>query len=88
MIEWRMEAMKMPMRITPVEAGHKIQLPAESVAELELEKVAALEKTTRATLVRLCPAATRDEIFAGKLLMGQQPSALDLSEVSGDDPLL
>jgi len=76
------------MKITPVEAGHKIKLPAEWAAELGLEKVAALEKTTEGILVRPCPATTWDEIFADKLPMGQQPSALDLSEVSSDDLLL
>jgi hypothetical protein len=39
-------------------------------------------------LERPCPPAEWDEIFADKLSMGQQPSALDLSEVSGDDLLL
>lgn len=76
------------MRIIPVEAGHKIQLPAEWAAELGLEKIAVLEKTVAGILVRPCPSATWDEIFAEKLPMGQQLSSLDLSEVSGDDLLL
>lgn len=76
------------MRITPVEAGHKIQLPAEWAVEFGLDRIAALEKTAEGILVRPCPNATWDEIFADKLPMGQQPSALDLSEVSGDDLLL
>jgi bifunctional DNA-binding transcriptional regulator/antitoxin component of YhaV-PrlF toxin-antitoxin module len=80
--------MKMSTRITPVEAGHKIQLPAEWAAELGLENVAILEKTETGILVRPCSPATWDEIFADKLPMGQQPLALDLSEVSGDDLLL
>jgi hypothetical protein len=75
------------MRITPVEAGHKIQLPAEWAAEFGLDDIAALEKTAEGILVRPCRPATWDEIFADKLSMGQQPSALDLSEVSGDDLL-
>jgi hypothetical protein len=76
------------MRIIAVEAGHKIQLPAEWAAEFGLEKIAALEKIPEGILVRSCPTATWDQIFADKLPMGQQPSALDLSEVSGDDLLL
>lgn len=76
------------MRITPVEAGHKIQLPAEWAAEFGLKNIAALEKTAAGILVRPCPSATWDEVFAEKLPMGQQLSALDLSEVSGDDLLL
>ncbi len=41
----------MSTRIKPVEAGHKIQLPAEWAAELGLEKVAVLEKTEAGILV-------------------------------------
>ena len=76
------------MKITPVEPDHRIQLPADWVAELGLEYIAALEKTTEGILVRPCRTATWDEIFADKLPMGQQLSALDLSDVSGDDLLL
>ena len=76
------------MKITPVEPDHRIQLPADWVAELGLEHIVALEKTAEGILVRPCRAATWDEIFADKLPMGQQLSALDLSDVSGDDLLL
>jgi hypothetical protein len=76
------------MRITPIEAGHRVQLPAEWATELGLEKIATLEKTTGGILVRACPPATWDEIFVDKLAMGPPPSVLDLSEVSGDDLLL
>lgn len=76
------------MRITPVEIGHKIQLPAESAAEFGLENIVALEKTAAGILVRPCLSATWEEIFAEKLPMGQRLSVLDLSEVSGDDLLL
>jgi hypothetical protein len=82
------EVMEMPTRITPIEAGHKIRLPAEWAAELGLESVAALEKTEGGIWVRPCSPVTWDEIFADKLPMGQQPQGLDLSEVSGDDLLL
>jgi len=76
------------MKITLIEPGHKIQLPAEWAAEIGLEHIAALEKTAEGILVRPCRTATWDEIFADKLPMGQQPSVLDLSDVSGDDLLL
>ena len=76
------------MKITPVEPDHRIQLPADWVAELGLEHIAALEKTAEGILVRPCRPATWDEIFADKLPMGQHPSAFDLSDVSGDDLLL
>jgi len=74
--------------IAPIEAGHRVQLPADWAAELGLEHVAALEKTTRGIWVLPCPTRTWDEVFADKLPLGPQPSALDLSEVSGDDLLL
>jgi hypothetical protein len=76
------------MKITTIEPDHRIQLPADWVAELGLEHIAALEKTAEGILVRPCRTATWDEIFADKLPMGQQPAALDLSDVSGDDLLL
>ncbi len=76
------------MRITPVEAGHRIQLPAEWAAELGLEKIAALEKTPEGILIHPCPDTTWDEIFGDKLPMSQQPAASDDFEVSRDDLLL
>ena len=76
------------MKITPIEPDHKIQLPADWATELGLEHIAALEKTAEGILVRPCRSVTWDEIFADKLPMGQQPSVLDLSDVSGDDLLL
>ena len=76
------------MKITPIEPDHKIQLPADWAIELGLEHMAALEKTAEGILVRPCRSITWDEIFADKLPMGQQPSVLDLSDVSSDDLLL
>jgi hypothetical protein len=75
------------MRMTSIENGHRIQLPADWAAELGLEKVVELEKTSQGILVRSCPAMTWKDIFDHKLPMGKVPSTLDLSEVSGDDLL-
>jgi hypothetical protein len=74
------------MRITPLETGHKIQLPDEWVIELGLERIAVLEKTAEGILIRPRPATTWDRIFAEKLKIGQQRD-IDLSEVSVDDLL-
>jgi hypothetical protein len=82
------DVMRMSAWITPVEAGHKIQLPMEWAAELGLERVALLEKTEAGILVRPCHPVSWDEIFAEKLSMVALPSAIDLSEVSGDDLIL
>ena len=76
------------MKITPVEPGHRIQLPADWAAELGLEHIVALEKTAEGILVHPCRTTTWDEIFADKLPMGQPLAAFDLSDVSGDDLLL
>ena len=74
------------MKITPIETGCKIQLPSEWVNEFGLEKLVALEKTSEGILVHLPPPpAGWDEIFSDKLPMEKESSALDLSEVSGDD---
>jgi hypothetical protein len=65
--------------------GQNLQFPADWVAELGLEHIAALEKTAEGILVRPCRTATWGEIFADKLPMGQPLPALDLSDASGDD---
>ena len=75
-------------KITTIEPGNKIHIPSEWATELGLDSLAALEKTESGILVSPCPALTWDDIFADKLMTGQQTSALDLSEVSGDDLLL
>jgi hypothetical protein len=61
------------MRITPLEAGHKIQLPTEWVSEFGLEQIAVLEKTDEGILIRPCSTTTWDSIFAEKLKIGRQP---------------
>jgi hypothetical protein len=55
--------------------------------ELGLKHIALLEKTPEGILISPCPVVRWDEIFTDKLPIGSQPSALDLSEVSGDDLL-
>jgi hypothetical protein len=75
------------MQITTVEPDHRIQLPADWVAELGLEHLAALEKTAEGILVRPCRTVTWGEIFADKLPMRQPSSVLDLSDMRGDDLL-
>ena len=75
------------MRITPLEKGHKIQLPADWAAELGLEHAVELEKTAEGILVRSCAAVTWDDVFAQKLPIGHQVPPCDVCEVSGDDLL-
>ena len=73
---------------TPIlETEYKIRLPLDWVKELGLESGVVLEKTDDGILIRPHPAQTWDEIYAEKLKM-EDPSALDLSEVSGDDLIL
>jgi hypothetical protein len=75
------------VKIAVVESDHKIQLPAEWVDELRLYGFAALEKSPDGIFVRPCSNTTWDEVFADKLPVGSHVTALDLSEVSGDDYL-
>ena len=72
------------MKTLPLEMDHKIKLPRAWVRELGLESGVMLERTDEGILIRAYTAQTWDEIYAEKLKMGT-PSALDLSEVSGDD---
>lgn len=79
------------MKLTPIESGNKIAIPADWLAELHFAEVAALERTAAGVLVRPCPAtasSTWDDIFAKKLPIGQPFTAVDLTELSGDDFLL
>ena len=73
------------MKTLALETDYKIKLPLDWVKELELGVV--LEKTDDGILIRPYTAQTWDEVYAEKLKMGT-PSALDLSEVSGDELIL
>ncbi len=72
------------MKTLALEMGYKIKLPLDWVKELGLESGVVIERTDGGILIRPYTAQTWDEIYAKKLKMGD-PSALDLSEVSGDD---
>ena len=72
------------MRALSLETDYKIKLPIDWVKELGLESGIVIERTDDGILIRPYTAQTWDEIYAEKLKIGT-PSALDLSEVSGDD---
>ena len=72
------------MKTLSLEIDHKIRLPLDWVKELGLESGVVLERTDDGILIRPSLAQTWDEIYAEKLKIGNT-SALDLSEVSGDD---
>ena len=72
------------MKTLSLETDHKIKLPLDWVKELGLESGVVIERTDDGILIRPHAVQTWDEIYAEKLKMGN-PSALDLSEVSGDD---
>ncbi len=75
------------MKTFRLEADYKIELPPDWVVELGLESGIVLERTHDGILIRPYPVQTWDEIYAEKLKIGNT-SALDLSEVSGDDLIL
>lgn len=72
------------MKTLALETDHKIKLPLDWVKELGLESGIVLEKTDDGILIRPYTAQTWDEVYFEKLKM-ENPLALDLSEVSGDD---
>ena len=76
-------------QLTPVEPGNRIQLPADWADAFGLHKVVILDRTNEGILVRPCPPATWEEIFATKLAIGSAPpeDQEDAAEVSGDDLL-
>jgi hypothetical protein len=75
------------MKLTPVEPGNRIQLPADWAQALGLRGLVALERTGEGILVRPCPRTTWDDIFATKLTVGSAPPDQDgdVVEVTGDD---
>jgi hypothetical protein len=77
------------MRLTPVDTGHRIEIPADWARELGLERVAALERTPLGILVSpySAPQGTWDEIFAEKLAIGLTRSGDDGLDLNGDDLL-
>ena len=59
-----------PIQTTPLEAGNRMQLPADWASALGLHGRVALERTNEGILVRPCPRATWEEILASKLVIG------------------
>jgi len=76
-----------PMTVTPLEPGNRIQLPADWMQSLGLHGLVALERTNDGILVKPCPSATWDDIFATKLIIGSASSDTneDSLELTGDD---
>ena len=74
-------------QLTPVEPGNRIQLPADWADALGLHKLVVLDRTSAGILIRPCPTATWDDIFASKLIIGSVPPDHneDDVEVTGDD---
>ena len=72
------------MKTVVLETDYKIKLPFDWVKELGLESGVVLERTNDGILIRPSLSQTWNEIYAEKLKIGNT-SALDLSEVSGDD---
>ncbi|MGC8638450.1 MAG: AbrB/MazE/SpoVT family DNA-binding domain-containing protein [Isosphaeraceae bacterium] len=74
---------------TAIEAGNRIQLPAEWAEALGLRDQVVLVKTDDGILVRPQPEPTWDDIFASKLSVkpGDPTRSLESAEVSGDDLL-
>jgi hypothetical protein len=74
---------------TPVEPGFRIQLPPEWAEGLRLNGQVDLTRTVEGILVRPCPQATWDEIFATKLTI--QPAGPsddpEITDVTWDDLL-
>jgi hypothetical protein len=77
------------MTLTPIDAGNRIQLPADWSQALGLHGQVALERTSEGILVRPWPLKTWDEFFATRLTIGSAPPSQEAEEleVTGDDLL-
>jgi hypothetical protein len=76
-------------QLTPVEPGHRIQLPADWAEAIGLRGLVTLERTDNGILIRPCPRLTWDDVFATRLSVrpGNPATAPEITEVSGDDLL-
>jgi hypothetical protein len=76
-------------RTTQIEPGFRIQLPPEWAEGLGLKGQVVLTRTVEGILVRPCPRADWDEIFATKLTIQPADPSDDpeITEVTGDDLL-
>jgi hypothetical protein len=74
------------LKLIRVGPDYESQLSKELAEELKpmTGDVIVIDKALDGVLVRIC-SYSWDDIFAQKLQMTQKPTALDLSEVSGDD---
>jgi hypothetical protein len=76
-------------KVTALEPGNRVELPAEWTDGLGISGLVTLERTDDGILVAPCPRFTWDDIFATRLSVRQGDSAIppDISELSGDDLL-
>jgi hypothetical protein len=75
-------------QLTPVEPGNRIYLPSEWVKALRLQGMVLLDKTDEGILVRPCPPASWDDVFATKLPIGQTSPESQELEIHTDDLFL
>ena len=76
-------------KVTALEPGNRVQLPADWTEGLGLSGLVKLERTDEGILIGPCPRSTWDDIFATKLSVrpGNSTVSPDISEISGDDLL-
>jgi len=74
-------------KVTPVESGNRVQLPAKWLKELGIERSVLLDRKEEGILVRPCPPFTWDEIFATKLDIHPWNGQSEDIEVTKDDLL-
>ena len=80
----------MAVKTAPVEAGHRIPIPEDWLAEYRIENMVILEIVEGGILVRPY-RATPDDVFAGKLEVGGGASRVEDDEselIITDDDLL
>jgi hypothetical protein len=78
-----------PTHTTPLEAGNRIQLPADWAEAFGLRGLVTLERTDNGILIRPRPRCTWDDFFATRLSVrpGNPDTTPEVTDVSGDDLL-
>jgi len=76
-------------KVTSLEPGNRVQLPAEWAESLGKSGLVTLERTDKGILIAPCPRFTWDDIFATRLSVrpGNPATPPEVSEISGDDLL-
>ncbi len=75
------------MHVTVLEAGNRVQLPAEWVEEIGLSGQAAMERVAGGILIHSPAPSSWDTLFRDKIALNPAASSPESEEINDDDCL-